>query len=92
MVPGVPAGRCLSRWLWHCIMSSCLDFTFKTMPIAVYASLQGEQNGANPGCYQNRTGYACLLPALDDSWRYAFRKGSATDPAFPLGVSKRNIS
>jgi hypothetical protein len=26
MVPGVPPGRCLSRWLWHCIVSSLLGF------------------------------------------------------------------
>ena len=47
---------------------------------------KGEQNGANPGSYFNNSGYGCLLPALDDSWRYAFRQGSSTDPDFPIGV------
>ena len=47
---------------------------------------QGEQNGGNPGSYLNKSGYACLLPALDDSWRRAFREGSATNPDFPIGV------
>ena len=47
---------------------------------------QGEQNGGNPGSYLNKTGYACLLPALDNAWRHAFREGSATDPEFPIGV------
>jgi sialate O-acetylesterase len=47
---------------------------------------QGEQNGANPGSYLNKSGYACLLPALDDSWRRAFREGSSTDPDFPIGI------
>lgn len=46
---------------------------------------QGEQNGGNPGNYLNKSGYACLLPALDDAWRGAFRKGSSTNPNFPIG-------
>eukprot|EP00039_Didymoeca_costata_P016958 m.310249 g.310249 ORF g.310249 m.310249 type:complete len:695 (+) comp16474_c1_seq2:136-2220(+) len=47
---------------------------------------QGEQDAGNPGSYLNKTGYACLLPALDDSWRHAFRQGSSSDPNFPIGV------
>jgi len=47
---------------------------------------QGEQNGGNPGSYLNKSGYACLLPALDDAWRRAFTDGSSTDPEFPIGV------
>ena len=47
---------------------------------------QGEQNGGNPGSYLNKSGYACLLPALDNAWRHAFTEGSSTDPDFPIGV------
>ena len=47
---------------------------------------QGEQNGGNPGSYLNQSGYACLLPSLDDSWRRAFSEGSGTDLRFPIGV------
>ena len=57
--------------------------------VAIYIAIrryQGEQNGANPGSYLNKSGYACLLPALDDSWRRAFNEGSSTNPEFPIGV------
>jgi sialate O-acetylesterase len=47
---------------------------------------QGEQDGGAAGSYLNKSGYACMLPALDDSWRRAFREGSSTDPNFPIGV------
>jgi hypothetical protein len=57
------------------------------LPLALSSThLQGEQNGGNPGSYLNKSGYACLLPALDNSWRHAFTAGSATDPTFPIGV------
>ena len=76
MVPGWPHISILLLlvlWVVHMLTAAACRF-------------QGEQNGGNPGNYLNKSGYACLLPALDNAWRTAFREGSSTNPEFPIGV------